>query len=73
MLEKKITAKAGKALKTGSVEEDQAKELKALEDLFPEHPVEKQAEEKVEEKAEEKADETKEETDDDETSEAASE
>lgn len=58
MLQKKITAKTGKVLKTGSVEEEQAKELKALEDLFPEHPVEEQQEQ---------------ETDDDATPEAASE
>jgi len=60
MLQKKIIAKAGKVLKTGSIEEEQAKELKALEDLFPEHPV-------VEESQKEQ------ETDDDETPETASE
>ncbi len=60
MLEKKISAKAGRVLKTGSMEEEQAKELKALEDLFPEQPVAEESEKEQE-------------TDDDETSETASE
>jgi hypothetical protein len=36
MLKKKITAKIDKVIKTGSVEEEQVKELKTLETLFPE-------------------------------------
>lgn len=36
MLKKRITAKVGKVIKTGSLEEEQAKELRTLETLFPE-------------------------------------
>jgi len=35
MIKKSITAKVDKIIKVGSLEEDQVKELQALEDLFP--------------------------------------
>jgi len=49
MIEKKITAKIDKMIKLGSLEEDQVKEIQALENLFPECPLQ---EEKDEEKTE---------------------
>ena len=38
MIEKKITAKVDQVIKTGSIEEDQIKEIHKLEVLFPEQP-----------------------------------
>lgn len=61
MLKKRITARVDKVLKTGSLEEEQAKELQTLETLFPENPVPEPEDIKKEQ-----------ETDEDENSEAAS-
>lgn len=55
MLDKKITAKVNRVLKIGSLEEEQAKELKTLETLFPEETAEIKVETEVEEQQEQKA------------------
>jgi hypothetical protein len=50
MIEKKITAKVDQVIKTGSIEEDQVKQIHKLEVLFPEQPeVVKEEPQKVEE------------------------
>jgi hypothetical protein len=38
MIEKKITAKIDKVIKTGSIEEEQVQELHELETVFPTEP-----------------------------------
>lgn len=38
MIEKKITAKIEKVIKTGSIEEEQAQEIHELENVFPTEP-----------------------------------
>lgn len=48
MIEKKITAKIDKLIKLGSLEEEQAKEMLALENLLPECPKEEEKKDKEE-------------------------